>query len=76
MPPKKAIGRKTPSRAPRRAVHGAQDLERMFAARGFSDFRWIDPREIVVAEWVRMKCLYGCVEYGKNAACPPNAPSV
>jgi predicted metal-binding protein len=48
----------------------------MFAGRGFSDFRWIHPRDIVVAEWVRMKCLYGCVEYGKNAACPPNAPPV
>ena len=23
-----------------------------------------------------MKCLYGCAEYGKNAACPPNAPPV
>jgi predicted metal-binding protein len=53
-----------------------KELERLFAARGFADFRWIDPRKIVVAEWVRMKCRYGCVEYGKNAACPPNAPSV
>jgi predicted metal-binding protein len=23
-----------------------------------------------------MKCLYGCREYGRNAACPPNAPPV
>jgi predicted metal-binding protein len=76
MPPKKAIGRKTPPGTGRRTIPETKDLERMFAGRGFSDFRWIDPREIVVAEWVRMKCLYGCVEYGKNAACPPNAPPV
>jgi predicted metal-binding protein len=76
MPLKKAIGRKTPPRTARRAVPKTKDLERMFADRGFSDFRWIDPREIVVAEWVRMKCLYGCGEYGKNSACPPNAPPV
>ncbi len=76
MPPKNAIGSKTPPRTARRDVTKTKDLERMFAERGFPDFRWIDPREIVVAEWVRMKCLYGCVDYGKNAACPPNAPSV
>ena len=34
------------------------------------------PAEIVVAEWVRMKCLFGCREYGQNAACPPNTPPV
>jgi predicted metal-binding protein len=54
----------------------ATDLERLFVKRGFKDFRWLDPREIVVGQWVRMKCLYGCVEYGHNACCPPNAPSV
>jgi predicted metal-binding protein len=53
-----------------------KEMEELFAARGFGDFRWIEPRQIVVAEWVRMKCLYGCVDYGKNACCPPNAPSV
>jgi predicted metal-binding protein len=53
-----------------------KDLEALFVERGFADFRWLDPKEIVVAQWVRMKCLYGCREYGKNAACPPNAPTV
>jgi predicted metal-binding protein len=53
-----------------------RDLEALFIERGFKDFRWIDPAHIVTAEWVRMKCLYGCREYGRNAACPPNAPPV
>lgn len=48
----------------------------MFAAHGFDDFKWIDPAKIVVAQWVRMKCLYGCGSYGKSACCPPNVPSV
>jgi predicted metal-binding protein len=51
-------------------------LETLFRKRGFTDFRWIDPKEIVVAQWVRMKCVYGCPDYGQNACCPPNTPSV
>jgi len=53
-----------------------QELEGLFRGRGFDDFRWIEPASIVVAEWVRMKCLFGCGEYGRNASCPPNAPPV
>jgi predicted metal-binding protein len=31
--------------------------------------------ELVVAEWVRMKCRYGCKQYGTNWCCPPATPS-
>ncbi len=48
----------------------------MFAKEGYTDFRWIDPKGIVVAQWVRLKCMFGCPEYGHNACCPPNVPSV
>lgn len=51
-------------------------LQKIFNDNGFSDYRWIDPTEIVVAQWVRMKCMYGCASYGRNASCPPNTPSV
>jgi len=51
-------------------------LEALFAKHGYTDFRWIDPKEIVVAQWVRMKCMFGCGEFGRNACCPPNVPSV
>jgi predicted metal-binding protein len=51
-------------------------LEDVFAKHGFADFRWIDPATIVVAQWVRMKCLYGCPDYGKAGTCPPNTPPV
>ena len=53
-----------------------KDLVNVFRRHGFMDFKWIDPKKIVVAQWARMKCLYGCAEYGKTPTCPPNAPSV
>jgi predicted metal-binding protein len=31
---------------------------------------------MVVAEWVRMKCMFGCGAYGKSGCCPPNVPPV
>ncbi len=51
-------------------------LDALFAARGFTEYRWIDPGAIVVSQWVRMKCLYGCDGYGRCASCPPNVPPV
>jgi predicted metal-binding protein len=37
--------------------------------------REISTDEIVVSEWVRFKCRYGCKGYGKHLGCPPYAPS-
>jgi predicted metal-binding protein len=51
-------------------------LEALFSKHGYTDYKWIDPGEIVVAQWVRMKCTFGCGEFGRNATCPPNVPSV
>ena len=51
-------------------------LETIFNHYGAKDFRWIDPRDIVTAQWVREKCRFGCKNYGKHACCPPNVPSV
>lgn len=51
-------------------------LDTLFKNHGYENFRWIDPRKIVVSQWVRMKCTYGCNEYGANGSCPPNTPSV
>lgn len=53
-----------------------ETLEKIFQEIGFNDFKWMDPRKIIVAQWVRMKCKYGCSGYGSNANCPPNTPSV
>lgn len=51
-------------------------LEALFAEHGVQNFQWINPKEIVVAQWVRMKCAFGCPDYGRNASCPPNIPTV
>ena len=49
-----------------------KQLEELFLKHRFKNFRWINPQNIVTAHWVRMKCMFGCKEYGKNACCPPN----
>lgn len=51
-----------------------QAIESLFREMGYSDFKWLDPQAIVVSQWVRMKCRFGCDEYGKNSACPPQVP--
>ena len=53
-----------------------EELESLFHKQGYADFTWIKPEDIVVSQWVRMKCTFGCGEYGQNASCPPNVPSV
>ena len=51
-------------------------LETLFKDNGYEDYRWIDPEQIVVAQWVRMKCMFGCSNYGNKASCPPQTQSV
>jgi len=54
-----------------------KQLEKMFKDEELKDFKWIDPsKDVVVAQWVRMKCIFGCHEYGRNATCPPNTPPI
>jgi len=31
---------------------------------------------VIAAEWVRLKCLFGCDEPGVHRTCPPNLPPV
>lgn len=32
-------------------------------------------RQVVTAEWVRLRCQYGCSEYGQCLTCPPHSPT-
>lgn len=52
------------------------NVESLLARQGYTDYKWIQPEKIVVSQWVRMKCTFGCSEYGKSGCCPPNTPSV
>lgn len=50
-------------------------LQKLFVSAGFTDYCWIDPHEIVTAQWVRMKYLFGCDSYG-SASCPTDIPTL
>jgi predicted metal-binding protein len=51
-------------------------FKEVFKKHGYTDYKWIHPKQIVVAQWARMKCVFGCKNYGKCGTCPPNTPSV
>jgi predicted metal-binding protein len=51
-------------------------LDRLFQDRGYKDFKLIPAKDIEVAQWVRVKCMFGCPNYGRKGTCPPNVPSV
>ena len=45
-------------------------------ALGCEKAKVIDTRTVIVEEWVRWKCLYGCPFYNKDGYHPPFAPDV
>jgi len=49
-------------------------LKRQAEAKGAAAVE-ISPEDIVVSQWVRFKCRYGCKGYGKHLGCPPYVPS-
>jgi len=53
-----------------------EKLEEIFHNHGFSNFKWIDPKDIEVSYWVRFKCKFACDYYGERSNCPPNTPPV
>lgn len=52
------------------------ELTALFAKHDCADYKWIDPHNIILGQWVRMKCLFGCPKSGRHASCPPNVPSI
>jgi predicted metal-binding protein len=42
---------------------------------GLTGAKVIDPRSVVTAEWVRMKCQFGCTGFGMSLCCPPHTPA-
>ena len=37
--------------------------------------RVVDPHSVITAEWVRMKCQFGCPGFGTSRCCPPHTPA-
>ncbi len=52
------------------------EINKVIKSFGFHDFKWIESKDIEVANWVRFKCMFGCSSYGAKASCPPQVPSV
>jgi predicted metal-binding protein len=55
-------------------------LEELEALTGIAEERGaivkkIPPSAVVVADWVRFKCRFGCKGYGKHLGCPPYSPA-
>ena len=42
---------------------------------GAKQAKVISAKTIVVAEWVRLKCKFGCSGYGQCLTCPPHSPA-
>ena len=51
------------------------ELVKMALKAGVQEAKVIDPKTVVAAEWVRLKCQFGCDGYGKCLTCPPNSPT-
>ncbi len=51
-------------------------LEEEARKAGAADTRWINVASIPKGVWTRMKCQFGCEQYGKCLCCPPYIPSL
>ena len=52
-------------------------IEQILQSNGFIDYKWLNPqKDIILAHWVRFKCMFGCDYYGKCGSCPPAVPPV
>ena len=54
---------------------GFSAVEEVIGKRNLKGFRRVHPSDVVTAEWVRMKCQYGCGGYGQCLTCPPHSPA-
>ncbi len=48
-----------------------KELEEIALAGGATAIKRIEPKDVIVAQWVRNKCMFGCPLYGKRFTCPP-----
>ena len=52
-----------------------KNVKQIILSLGAADTRRVDPRQIPTAQWVRLKCQYGCGGYGQCLTCPPHSPT-
>jgi predicted metal-binding protein len=56
-------------------THNNDQILSMVKKFGASDAKIIKSSQVIIRDWVRMKCRYGCDEYGKRLTCPPFSPT-
>lgn len=52
-----------------------EDFCRKAIELGAAKAKIIRAEEVIVADWVRLKCQYGCGGYGERLTCPPYSPT-
>lgn len=55
-------------------MRGLQKYPERALSEGVTKAKIISAGKIEVANWVRIKCQYGCGGYGKRLTCPPYSP--
>lgn len=53
-----------------------QDLIKEAKEAGASDAKKVDIASVKLAAWPRMKCQFGCPNYGNTLCCPPYTPEL
>ena len=44
-----------------------QTIDEIFKSHGYTDYQWIDPKKIIVSQWVRLKGRFGFPINVRNA---------
>ena len=71
MNPKRAARGKTPSSDDLRLD---RHMEKVLKA-GVDHAVVVSTEDVATAPWVRMKCQFGCSNFGRSLCCPPNSPA-
>ena len=56
-------------------MNNFDEIKEGLVRKGIPVVETIDPKSIHVANWVRLKCQYGCGGFGKFLTCPPYSPT-
>jgi predicted metal-binding protein len=56
-------------------VPSLEAVEEIIRSHPIRDVARIGPSDVVTAQWVRLKCQYGCGGYGECLTCPPHSPT-
>jgi predicted metal-binding protein len=59
----------------KKTTGGLEKYVELALAAGVSEAKIIPVSNVVTAEWVRLRCQFGCDGYGNGLCCPPRTPT-